>query len=363
MNRWRFDVNFFIKTIDTATENLNDPKISGMTKLLLQETICEASSALDILINNSYYSNKNFTKETEFSKVKDLFIDKAIYDYKTIDEKLRDLIIFLSDNMTILEYKSNNYFGKDNPDDIVALSLNIYDNMLPIFSKIARTIIDYPINLINFDLNSNIGSQCFFVFNLPFLHIENYCKQPDNFIHELQHGVEKMLEYKTPIYYKELGPILLETLYIDALVNKNYSNASSLYFERIAEVEAFLDYLSRYFKCLRELKKYNFNVQMNKFIDIINSNNLLYGNKFTMNDLLNEDFKEYLMYLLSFFKSLTIRDIIYQDKKKGLEMLVNSLKSCKEEIYKMNTNNTLQSYDDYLKEIVLKEKKLSYIKR
>ena len=37
--------------------------------------------------------------------------------------------------------------------------------------------------------------------------------------------------------------------------------------------------------------------------------------------------------------------------------------SNKEEIYKMSTNNILQSYDDYLKEIVLKEKKLSYIKR
>ena len=57
---------------------------------------------------------------------------------QTIDEKLRNLIMFLNDNITILEYKNNNYLGKDNPDDIVALSLNTYDNMLPIFSKNKR---------------------------------------------------------------------------------------------------------------------------------------------------------------------------------------------------------------------------------
>lgn len=362
-NRWQFDEEFLIKTIKDAKKLLKRKDVSDTIKGLMQETICQFSEFLDVINNNYVTTSTNNDINSDFYSIKKQFINKAIHDYNTIGSNIMDMIIYLSNNHTYLCCSKESYSGNSTPDQIVEQSLELYETYFPDLLPIAKSIIEYPINLINFTSKQNIGSQCFYesIFKLPFIHIENSANFPPDFIHELQHGIEGIQEYRSYRYFKELGPILMETLYIDRMVKKREANASLLYFERIEEAEAFLDYLSCYFKCLKTLRKSNFNVKNGQFVEILKEARLIYNDRLIINGMLNDDFNEYIMYLLSFLKSLEIRNKVHQDQKYGFQCLQKSLKG--KTIEYINEEKLLETYEDYLQEVILKQKNSSHTKK
>lgn len=364
--RWQFDRDFLIRTInDFKIQLLNSSAISSKKREEMQATIEEFSFFLDVLDGNKIKNDFDFDifsnlKKEDFIILKRLFLSKACKDYNLVGEELINFVIVLADSFKATIGCDMQYDSDVSPDEIVAHTLEVYDNYLELFSSTAREIIDYPIRLINFSKNKNKGSECFYTFNLPFINVEEYNKRPNDFIHELQHGIEKIKGYNGNIYFKELGPILSETLYIDKMYEKKDYDAVMLYFERINECEYILGYLNKYFLCIKEFQKYNFEVKTVKFVEILERNSFFNSNNVLISDFLDKNILELLMYTLSFLKSLEVRNLIYQDKNKGLKLLNNTLTGKKDK--HLTTDKMLNDYDDYLREIAIKRKKRIYTK-
>ena len=195
---------------------------------------------------------------------------------------------------------------------------------------------------------------------MPFINVEDYKHLPLNFIHELQHGIEGINNYKTCYYYKELGSILMEILYIDKMVRNKESLAGKLYFDRISYVEAELEYLGSYLKCVKYLKLNNFNVATKDFISLLKKNGLIYDDRNIVGEILPVDFLEMTMYLLSFFKSLEVRNIIYRNDKYGYKVLNNSLNNSY--LSNLNAKKMLSDYENYLDEIISQRRNSSHVK-
>ena len=152
----------------------------------------------------------------------------------------------------------------------------------------------------------------------------------------------------------------MEILYIDKMVRNKESLAGKLYFDRISYVEAELEYLGSYLKCVKYLKLNNFNVATKDFISLLKKNGLIYDDRNIVGEILPVDFLEMTMYLLSFFKSLEVRNIIYRNDKYGYKVLNNSLNNSY--LSNLNAKKMLSDYENYLDEIISQRRNSSHVK-
>lgn len=357
--KWQFDKTFLLKKIKEFkikllnSQNLTNDEVDELQSAIKEFTLflnALEKKRMPIREENHFISN---LQEVDLEILKPLFLQKSKRDYNKIGNELIKFVISLSEKNIVTLDKHESYIKYVMPDEIINTTLKIYDSYLPDLSGQARFIINNKNNLINFSLESFIESECFYICQLPFINVCEYQKNPYDFIHELQHGIEKTLNYNTHLYFKEVGPILLETLYIDYLVNSNDENAATLYFHRINECSYILEYLNKYFNCILELQKFNFNVDMPKFIEILKKNKLFDSKRANIVNILCEsDIYELLMYLLSFLKSLELRNVFYQNKNEGFKLL-NGLLNSKENIV-LNINDISLNYENYLLEICQK---------
>lgn len=361
-NKWQFDEEFLKKNIKDGKQLLKRHDISDVKKGLIQETIYQFSEFLDILNDNYIKTPPTEPSYSNFTVIKNNFLHKAMQDFHKYGDGFIDFIIYLSDNHTYLSFDNADYFTKTDPELIVNRGLEVYQEYFPEFYPTTQSIVEYPIPLINFSSKKTIGSQCFYdaILQLPFIHVEKSDEFPPSFIHELQHGVEGIRGYRSYIYFRELGPILMETLYIDKMVKNREVDATILYLDRVMEAEAFLDYLSCYFKVLKELRKLNFSVSSGELINILRKNQFIYEDKMELSSAINENFDDYMMYLISFFKSLEIREKIYQDRKYGLKLLKKALVN--NSVVHLDEESMLQTYENYLYEISKKQKNYPHTK-
>lgn len=362
-SKWQFDEQFLIKTVKDA-KRLLKTDLKAQERIAIEETIENFLKYLNVKVEPEIKVLKNANNLT---MAKNKFMRNAINSYNDLGQDMIDLIIYLANNIS---YFNHNHYRKYQsyktdllPEEIVDETLELYSIYFEKFYNTAQNIINYPLNLINFTKNGHLGSYCFEsdMFKLPFINIKNYSGNPEDFAHELQHGVEYMDNYKSNLYSSELGPILIETLYIDRLVKSRDRNAASLYYHRIYEMESILTELLSYYSCIKEFRKYNFEVSNSKFINTLYYHNLIYTKENIMFNDLDIDVDEYLNYLLSFFKSLEVRDKVYQDKKHAFTLLKkylnykNPMNYCEEQM--------LNDYEEYRKEVISKVKKYPHTKK
>ena len=133
------------------------------------------------------------------------------------------------------------------------------------------------------------------------------------------------------------------------------------YKDRIEETVFHVDILQEYFKALLEFKERDFFVSSKEFIkifeEIFYDNENLSMKEFVQNvqcDVLDPDYDLYICYFLSFLKSIELREQIYNDKKHGIELLENCLNNPSATF--SFTNNTIDYYQRYCKEIYEKQK-------
>ena len=362
-SKWQFDEQFLIKTVKDA-KRLLKTDLKAQERIAIEETIENFLKYLNVKVEPEIKVLKNANNLT---MAKNKFMRNAINSYNDLGQDMIDLIIYLANNISYFSlnhpHKYKKYRTNMSPDEIVDKTLELYSIYFEKFYGTAKSIIEYPLNLINFTKSSHLYSQCFEsdMFKLPFINIKNYNSTPEIFAHELQHGIEYMDNYKSNLYSSELGPILIETLYIDRLVKSRDRNAASLYYHRIYEMESILTELLSYYSCIKEFRKYNFEVSNSKFINILYYHNLIYTKENIMFNDLDIDVDEYLNYLLSFFKSLEVRDKVYQDKKHAFTLLnkylnyKNPMNYCEEQM--------LNDYEEYRKEVISKVKKYPHTKK
>ena len=174
---------------------------------------------------------------------------------------------------------------------------------------------------------------------------------PDTLAHEIEHLNEYILGYKIPTLYDELGPITFETLFIDEMVDSKIPGAELLYFNRLRTTSNYLEDLCGYYKAILYAKKYNFNMSDSKFILMMNeimSIEKKYIIEFLSEEYNNNTFFEELIYIISFIKSIDIRNKMLDDKKKGLKELKKCLNASD---ISFNEKKYYESVKRYIKEI------------
>jgi hypothetical protein len=142
------------------------------------------------------------------------------------------------------------------------------------------------------------------------------------------------------------------------MVEDKECDAPLLYNRRIQETELYLDYIASYFKAVKDLQKYQFNVSESKLEDILLTNQVICHSVEELVGIMQYDTGSSLSYLMSFLKSLDIRECVYCDKKRGLKLLRKQLVSENmQDIY--TPHKMLQVYERYLQEVDSKKKELN----
>ena len=351
MEGFKFDEKFLRKVIKTGEDYINCKEIiiSESRKTKIEKTINVCSNLLSIITNEN---DCVFSKEQVKVTKKDLLI-KMYNDFKTIDPNITEFICDLKYVVKDFYPFSSKYNCDTTPSKIVDNSLLIYEKYAKEFLPFVKNIISYKPCLINFSSKHHVGTQCNYLelLELPFLEIEEYQHNPSQFIHELQHVVEI---YKYPNmnnYYTETGAITFETLYIDSMYEQKIHNSEVLYYARLNVINSMIDYLSSYFKVLKRLEECNFCISKDKFVDILHSSGIIFSDGIP-EFMFNIDINSYLMYVISFLKSIEVRNAFQDSPFFGMKALKKVISS--EEYEKENFLLPLINLENYQKELRVK---------
>ena len=334
--KWEFDKEYLKNIINELTYILKHNKLPKQDKEILKTELFFFKKAL----KGHYWKNQmENIPSISFESLKMNVLAKMKRDYnilgdcsisKSIDEMIEDTLI-------------------------------IYNTYSKIFYEKAKFIYEHSCPLIQEVVHKKNTSFCVYSnhLQLPFLIIVKN-EAPYILIHETQHCIENMLHRNSPFYFKELGPILFETINLDNLYPYQ-RNIAYYYKDRIEETFFHIDILQEYFKALLEFKERDFFVSSKEFIkifeEIFYDNENLSMKEFVQNvqcDVLDPDYDLYICYFLSFLKSIELREQIYNDKKHGIELLENCLNNPSATF--SFTNNTIDYYQRYCKEIYEKQK-------
>ena len=347
--KWAFDEDYLREVIADETILASSGRLSDEKRNIIIERI-QLYRVL-LMIANGHYGNvfpANFIPNSVI-KYKEEILRKFKFDYSQTDRRLIDFVLALDNDAPLVSFNGKEYQHSEKTDLLVERSLDLYNNYSLQFFKSAKEILEHPASLVHVSKRTGRCSQCLRddVARLPFMFVENTIHHPDNFIHELQHGIEFKEGYSTHPFYSELGPIVMETLYIDRMCSERKKDAGYLYNERVLEAQQIMHELAAYFKVMIELENMS-SVTKYKFLEVLNKYNMANA------DLFSIDVRESLCYLLSFLKAIDIREKIYDNKKLGMQELMRKISS-----KRCSVNNEPQKvltiYKNYLKDICTKQ--------
>lgn len=352
-NEWLFNEEFLRDAIKRGNKLLLDPKTSKGMKINIQDTIIEFQNFLKAINREPFEEEQKNNLNFSFPETKDKVLTKIKKDYQLISHDLMDLIIYLEKRKKEISFK-NQYKRDIDIESLVEDTYFVYDTYFPNYRDTAFNILNHPFSLVHITKEKIFESECHgssFI-KLPFIYASNVDEYPLSLGHELQHGVEFMHSYKTHPYYYELGPIVLETLYIDHLLNKKSADAELLYGIRLMEMDSILYYLAGYFEATKKIIKLGNNVSNTRFMDILENYDLVLEDTLQddLEEILELDLKKYLCYVLSFLKSLDVRNNIYNSRKIGAKQLHMLLDEGKFKGLE-NKKEVLNTYDSFLKEV------------
>lgn len=350
---WYFNEELLRDTINSGNNLLASPITSKEMKDDIRDTIIEFKNFLKAMNGESFNEEEQKSSQLSFKEYKEKILEKMNRESKMISSGVIDLIIYLEKRKSEISFREQ-YKEDVNIEELVEDTFCIYDTYFPMYKDSVFRILNHPFSLVHITKEKIFESECHgssFI-ELPFIYICNVDENPLALPHEIQHGVEFMKSYKTHPYYYELGPIVLEELYTDYVVDKKSKNSELLYGNRLMEIDSILFYLSGYFEAMRAFQKLGWDVTDYKFLIELEKYDLALEE--TLNDDLEEmlemDLKKYLCYVLSFLKSLDIRDNLYNCRRIGLRQLFASLENNKFSGLE-NKKDVLKNYENYIKEV------------
>lgn len=355
-NNWQFDEVFIRKVIEDDLK-----KIDSCTSLSARRELIEVIDNLDHILNGTHLpssDDKIVSSDKSLLEIKKGLLLKMQRDFEKVDSKVVEFIMDFSllnkENLDFFKYRDK-YKQPATPDSIVQNSLDIYREYAPEFLAPTLSIVNNPNHLVNFTSNYVVGSRCITDKNSGsiFLQIEESEETPFGFIHELQHGVEAKIGFRPYKYYKELSPIVFETLFIDKMCEKEEKDAELLYNFRLSSLIDSVDYLYSYFNAVKKLSEFNFSPTTSKFYDILCSSKLALKNK-RPTYLLNASIDGYIIYLTSFLKSLDIRNEFLDSRTYGLRKLKSILEN-NEDALNYSALLAHNNYENYAKEVLEKQ--------
>ena len=351
-SKYKFDLVYLKNTARKLSQMLKNNKLSKFEKFNIK---CDIMTLNDLI---SISENKTSLFECEISqnvssikKAKEDLFNKMIDEYNYFGDKLIKFIIELNDSKVLENDFIDDMIFDNNLDELVIKTSELYSSYS---NKLYKQVIkmlskDSILEVKNADFSSfrayiNYLKKCFFVIDSTYA--------PFSLSHEAFHGITAIRGINYHPFYEELGSILFETLYIDKLYDEKTIDSKKMYFIRIDNCLELLDDLADYFKLLLIFKDKYFMVSDKEFCETIRNNIPMYETKQALIDYLSyyalDTKTDDLTYIISFIKSLEIREKIKCDKRLGINSLFNTLHS---NSFTINTNETFECTKRYIKEI------------
>lgn len=138
--------------------------------------------------------------------------------------------------------------------------------------------------------------------------------------HEIQHGIEYILNINPYDIYQELGPILFELLYTDLIYKEEGFIYGGDYQDRLDDIKYKLDSIYQYFTMIKIFAKTNFEVPTEKFKDFfldqieITNDSLT---DFLHEQILGNGIDLDIRYVFSFLKAIELKN---QIKKQDIDI-------------------------------------------
>lgn len=346
---YRFDEDFFRKKINEVENVLKNGSIDEETKIKIDSMLINFYDYLD----DNRFSPSNKKPNLSLDEIYQSLTNKFNRDLNRLSLEHWKSIHDLCWRCEKPSFPTSNTHKLSLSDDaIVNNALRFYRNLDKEFYYTAKRIIDNPIPLINFTNRKSLGDHCFpcYYLDLPFI---NVCRENDLlmiwFVHELQHGIDFLLYKEVPYLFSETSSMFCETLYIDSLTTKNLKTVDSkkFYSYRIHANNENMQHMYKYIELLYQFIENGLEVNkgnIGKILSCDTEKDVIDKYK----NLKDRNYLEMFEYILSFFRSLELREIYYNDSKTALSQLKNIL---------MGGNDTVDfdviedSYSNYVKEI------------
>ena len=163
----------------------------------------------------------------------------------------------------------------------------------------------------------NTSSYCFYsdILRLPFMVIDPL-DDASSLNHEMEHGIEYLINANQHPFYGEFGPIYFEMLFCDGLYNKYGQSSLAMHLTRMDDATNQLNILTVYLCAMRIFAKHNYEVSDQLFLETfanlknINNEKLLI---FLNDEIVNVNIVETINYLLSFLRSIEVRELTMKD--------------------------------------------------
>ena len=313
--QYNFNHSDFKKYINRGYYLLRNANLSPKEKFMIRDDI----NFLSNFLNENGISYEPLAVKSNcirtFQSLKTEYINFLKVLYRELGERLINFIIDLeSENILCADY---NYI-----DSGFIIPLEYQEELtLRNYEKNSKILYSYAQEMFSKKPTSKIqemnicdgSSYCHYssILNLPFLVI-NPSEAPYVLNHEVEHGVECLLNLDINDEYKELGPIYFELLFNDMLYDSNRTITPSSYVSRLVDAEDILYELTKTFNVIKELVKYNFMVSDAKFKSILIDILKLHDNNvysYLINDDLLINIKTQIRYLLSYLKAIELRKI------------------------------------------------------
>ena len=207
--KWEFDKEYLKNIINELTYILKHNKLPKQDKEILKTELFFFKKAL----KGHYWKNQmENIPSISFESLKMNVLAKMKRDYNILGDCFIHWVLNDCDN--IFENKKlKNISISKSIDEMIEDTLIIYNTYSKIFYEKAKFIYEHSCPLIQEVVHKKNTSFCVYSnhLQLPFLIIVKN-EAPYILIHETQHCIENMLHRNSPFYFKELGPILFETI-------------------------------------------------------------------------------------------------------------------------------------------------------
>ena len=309
-NKWEFDKEYLEELIKKGNELLNSNKISRAKKKLIQEDIETFSRFLC-----GYFS---LYRETDYNEIPLNILKRQVLKqmkkyYKILGPKLIDWTISLQKE-GIFGYQENEEKTILTMEEQVPLTLENYNNNSKYLLYGAQSLLSTdPISQIQVVEIPDADSYCYSsdITYFPFM-VVNPNEAPSSLNHELEHGIEDVIGYSHPELFRELGPMVMESLFLDVLASRQGFLYSGDFQDRFELMTNCLEDLAEYFEVMKEFAKKDFIVSMDEFKntffekDIVSPMNF---EEYLKDEILDADgITKGMKYLYSFLKAIEIRE-------------------------------------------------------
>lgn len=320
-SKWEFDKEHFATAIAQGEEQLKNPNLSRSKKQSIRYDIKKFKSFIagDYDVSDDEYKVR---PSKNIEKVRERTLKQMQHQYKILGPELITWLMELKESQIFI----NNQYAPTSQlsiDELAELTIKNYERNSKKFLVPAKKIIlDDTVKQIqvaevpSYTHHNDITGLSYIIFE--------EIDVPCIFNHEVQHAVERALEYPTHYLYTELGPHLMEMLFTEELYkHQGYINSGD-FLSRYDDMQYSLQSLYEYFNAMLFFASKQFQVTTEEFLKAFTTDERIdfsHTEEYLKEENVPEEEYADMCYLFSCLKSIELREKAMNGNTDSTELL------------------------------------------